>query len=85
MILRYLTWYEGSLFGTIVTQIIHTKKWLRKNGPCDEIRLSVEFVNVGVLGICRQYCCDLFPMSWRADEATPERGTPIVEKSVNWN
>ena len=26
--------------------------------PCDEIRLSVEFVTVGFLGICRQYCCD---------------------------
>ena len=25
---------------------------------CDEIRLSVEFVTVGFLGICRQYCCD---------------------------
>ena len=25
---------------------------------CDEMRLSVEFVTVGFLGICRQYCCD---------------------------
>ena len=25
---------------------------------CDEIRLSVEFVTVRFLGICRQYCCD---------------------------
>ena len=25
---------------------------------CDEMRLSVEFVTVGILGICRQYCCD---------------------------
>ena len=25
---------------------------------CDEIRLSVEFVTVGFLGICRQYCFD---------------------------
>ena len=47
--------------------------------PCDEIRLSVEFVTVGFLGICRQYCCDWFPVCWRADEATPERGTPIIE------
>ena len=23
---------------------------------CDEMRLSVEFVTVGFLGICRQYC-----------------------------
>ena len=46
---------------------------------CDEIRLSVEFVTVGFLGVCRQYCCDRFPVSWRADEATPERGTPIIE------
>ena len=27
-------------------------------GCCDEMRLSVEFVTVGFLGICRQYCCD---------------------------
>ena len=27
-------------------------------GVCDEMRLSVEFVTVGFLGICRQYCCD---------------------------
>ena len=27
-------------------------------GACDEMRLSVEFVTVGFLGICRQYCCD---------------------------
>ena len=25
---------------------------------CDEMRLSVEFVTVGFLGISRQYCCD---------------------------
>ena len=25
---------------------------------CDEMRLSVEFVTVGFLGICRQYCWD---------------------------
>ena len=25
---------------------------------CDEIRLSVEFVTVGFLGICRHSCCD---------------------------
>ena len=25
---------------------------------CDEMRLSVEFVTVGFLGICRQYCYD---------------------------
>ena len=25
---------------------------------CDEMRLSVDFVTVGFLGICRQYCCD---------------------------
>ena len=28
-----------------------------KREACDEIRLSVEFVTVGFLGICRQYCC----------------------------
>ena len=27
-------------------------------GCCDEIRLSVEFVTVGFLGICRHLCCD---------------------------
>ena len=27
-------------------------------GCCDKIRLSVEFVTVGFLGICGQYCCD---------------------------
>ena len=47
---------------------------------CDEMRLSVEVVTVGFLGICRQYCCDWFPVSWRADEATPERSTPIIER-----
>ena len=46
---------------------------------CDEMRLSVELVTVGFLGICRQYCWDGFPVSWRADQATPERGTPIIE------
>ena len=35
---------------------------------CDEMRLSVEFVTVGFLGIWRQYCCDWFPVSWRANE-----------------
>ena len=51
------------------------------------MRLSVEFVTVGFLGIYRQYCCDWFPVSWRADEATPERGIPIIEcwKTCNWN
>ena len=48
-------------------------------GCYDEIRLSVEFVTVGFLGICRHSCCDSFPVSWRADEATPGRGTPIIE------
>ena len=43
------------------------------------MRLSVEFVTVGFLGICRQFCCDWFQVSWRADEVTPERGTPIIE------
>ena len=46
---------------------------------CDAMRLSVEFVTVGFLGICRQFCCDWFQVSWRADEVTPERGTPIIE------
>ena len=43
-----------------------TDPWDRQ--ACDEMRLSVEFVTVGFLGICRQYCCDWFPVSWRADE-----------------
>ena len=52
---------------------------IRLRYACDEMRLSVEFVTVGFQGICRQYCCDWFPVSWLADEATPERGTPIIE------
>ena len=32
----------------------------------DEMRLSVEFVTVGFLRICRHACCDGFPVSWRA-------------------
>ena len=54
---------------------------------CDEIRLPVEFVTVGFLGVCRHSCCAWFPVSWRADEATPERGPPIIEhwKPVNWS
>ena len=47
---------------------------------CDELRLSVEFVTVRFLGICRHSCCDWFPVSWRVDEDTPERGTPIIER-----
>ena len=54
------------------------------SGCCDEIHLSVEFVTVGfkdmpafmlslILG-------DTGMVSWRADEATPERGTPINER-----
>ena len=46
----------------------------------DEIRLSVEFVTVGFLGICRNSLFNWFPVSWRADEATPERGTPTIER-----
>ena len=32
--------------------------WHMYSEDCDEMRLSVEFVTVGFLGICRQYWCD---------------------------
>ena len=38
-----------------------TPKYVREyigHTACDEIRLSVEFVTVEVLGICRHSCCD---------------------------
>ena len=59
------------LLGTIVNKNNALEKILqnqRNHEVCDEMRLSVEFVTVGFLGICRQYWCDRFPVSWRADE-----------------
>ena len=34
------------------------RRSFHENVVCDEMRLSVEFVTVGFLGICRQYWCD---------------------------
>ena len=56
-------WYSIVIFSTSwrFLRIKLVARIYSSNAPwgcCDEMRLSVEFVTVGFLGICRQYCCD---------------------------
>ena len=45
------------VFAEYGTKVPHTAG-VSLSATCDEMRLSVEFVTVGFLGICRQCCCD---------------------------
>ena len=44
--------------GGVIINTCTKLQLLLGDGSCDEIRLSVEFVAVGFLRICRHSCCD---------------------------